>query len=93
MRIDGKPTIIVVLAAMGIMSLSLATQARGAEAQSYLDVVRKYADTIIEKGRDTYGPIHSGLILSALDRTTLQPLTTRPAAPAGVELSGRTRSV
>lgn len=49
-----------------------------------LAVVRRYADTMIDQGRDVYGPEKSGLLLSALDRTTLKPLTTCPAPPAGV---------
>jgi hypothetical protein len=47
----------------------------GAEPPDFLKVVRRYADTMIERGRDTYGPQKSGLLLSALDRTTLAPLT------------------
>jgi hypothetical protein len=49
-----------------------------------LDVVQRYADTMIERGRDIYGPHKSGLLLSALDRTTLAPLRVRPAPPAGI---------
>lgn len=89
MRTDGKPAIVGVIAAAGIMSLCLASQARGEDVPSYLDIVRRYADAMIERGRDTYGPVHSGLILSALDRMTLRPLTTRPAAPAGVRRADR----
>ena len=43
--------------------------ARGA-ATNFLEVVCRYAATMIEHGRDTYGPQQSGLLLSALDRTT-----------------------
>ncbi len=52
-------------------------------------VVQRYADTMIERGRDTYGPEKSGLLLSALDRTTLAPLTVRPAPPAGIRRGDR----
>src|SRR5262245_14985371 len=55
----------------------------------YIAVVYRYADTMLEKGRDTYGPQATGLFLSALDRATLAPLTNRPAAPAGVRESDR----
>ena len=55
----------------------------------YIAVVYRYADTMLEKGRDTYGPQKTGLFLSALDRATLAPLTNRPAAPAGVRESDR----
>lgn len=55
----------------------------------YIAVVYRYADTMLEKGRDTYGPHKSGLFLSALDRTALGPLTNRPPAPAGVREGDR----
>src|SRR5687767_13293423 len=55
----------------------------------FLQVVRRYADTMIERGRDAYGPQKSGLILSALDRTTLAPLKVRPAAPGGIRRGDR----
>jgi hypothetical protein len=57
---------------------------RAAEPGDLLGVVRRYADTMLDKGRDVYGPQKSGLLLSALDRQSLQPLTTCPAPPAGV---------
>jgi hypothetical protein len=60
-----------------------------AASTPYLRTVRRYADTLLERGRDTYGPIKTHLILSALDRDTLAPLTTRPAAPGGIRESDR----
>jgi hypothetical protein len=56
---------------------------------SYLDVVRRYANTMIKRGRDTYGPERSLLFLSALDREAVAPLTSRPAAPAGIRREDR----
>jgi len=53
-----------------------------------IGVVYAYADAMLQHGRDTYGPRKTGMLLSALDRETLKPLDTRPAAPAGV-LDGR----
>src|SRR6266540_3784048 len=44
----------------------------------FLPVVYRYADAMLERGRDTYGPQKTGLLLSALDRATLAPLTNRP---------------
>jgi hypothetical protein len=55
----------------------------------FLGVVRRYADALLERGRDTYGPQRSGLFLSALDRTTLGPLAARPAAPDGIRRGDR----
>jgi len=54
-----------------------------------LRVVRGYADAMIVHGRDTYGPQRSGLLLSALDRGTLELLKVRPAPPAGIRRGDR----
>src|ERR1041385_2265484 len=56
---------------------------------NFLETVRRYADTMIERGRDTYGPQKSGLLLSALDRTALAPLKVRPAPPGGIRRGDR----
>jgi len=58
----------------------------------FLPVVYRYADTLIAKGRDTYGPQKTGLFLSALDRAALAPLATRPPAPEGVQEGDRVGS-
>jgi hypothetical protein len=63
--------------------------AAGPPSSPYLGYVYKYADTMLEKGRDTYGPQKTGLFLSALDRTAMAPLTTRPTAPAGIRREDR----
>ncbi len=55
----------------------------------YLPVVYRYADAMLEHGRDVYGPQKSGLFFSALDRAALAPLTNRPPAPAGVPSTDR----
>jgi hypothetical protein len=55
----------------------------------FLEVVKRYADTMLTKGRDTYGPVKSGLFLSALDRRTLAPLEIRPAPPGGIRRGDR----
>jgi hypothetical protein len=56
---------------------------------AYIEVVRRYADTMIERGRDNFGLVKSGLLLSALERGTLSPLTIRPAPPAGIRRGDR----
>lgn len=56
---------------------------------SFLDVVRRYADAMIEHGRDIYGDQKSGLLLSAFDRSTLKPLTVRPSPPGGIRREDR----
>src|SRR5438105_15469090 len=72
-----------------LLFLIAAVRAEQPSAGDYLEVVRRYADTMIERGRDTYGPQKSGLILSALDRMTLAPLTVRPAPPGGIRRGDR----
>jgi len=69
--------------------LLTASSYAAAEPLSFYEVVRRYADTLIEKGRDTYGPQQSLMFLSALDRSTLAPLASRPAAPGGVRREDR----
>lgn len=56
---------------------------------SLLEVVRGYADAMIEHGRDVYGGKKSGLLLSALDRATLKPLAIRPTPPGGIRRGDR----
>src|SRR6267142_4542286 len=65
------------------------TRAGEQSANTYLNVLRRYADTMLDRGRDTYGPQKTGLLLSALDRMTLAPLTIRPAPPGGIRRGDR----
>jgi hypothetical protein len=51
----------------------------------FVSVVYKYADAMLEHGRER----QSGLLFSALDRTTLAPLTNLPPAPSGVRAARR----
>jgi len=64
---------------------------RGAEVPSspFLSVVYRYADAMLQHGRDTYGPQKTGLFLSALDRTSLARLARRPPPPTGVREGDR----
>ena len=55
----------------------------------YIGVVYRYADAMLEAGRDAHGPRATGLLLSALDRATSQPLAVRPPAPAGIREGDR----
>jgi hypothetical protein len=75
------------LAVAAIIALSANCVAN--PSTNFLAVVTAYADTMLEHGRDTYGPQKSGLFLSALDRMTLQPLTVRPAPPGGIRRGDR----
>ena len=55
----------------------------------FLDIVQRYADAMMEYATDVYGPVKTGLFLSALDRRTLKPLTIRPMPPGGVRRGDR----
>jgi len=59
------------------------------QTNCYLDVVRRFADTMIEHGRDKYGPIHTAMFMSVLDRKTLSPPSKLPPAPGGVRQGDR----
>lgn len=48
-------------------------ETRGGDSR-LLQIVRAYADTLIERGRDIYGDQHSPLFAEALDRRTLRLL-------------------
>src|SRR5512138_1953643 len=74
---------------LAILAGAVAASGAPVSPTNFLDVVRRYADAMIEHGRDTYGPQKSGLLLSALDRGTLSPLTVRPAAPGGIRRGDR----
>ncbi|MGH9363127.1 MAG: hypothetical protein ACRD2T_14545, partial [Thermoanaerobaculia bacterium] len=54
-----------------------------------LEVVRRYAEAMLDRGRDVYGERQGGLFLSALDRGTLAPLELRPAPPGGIRREDR----
>ena len=66
-----------------------AADAVAAVPTNFLQVVQRYADAMIEHGRDKYGPQQSGLLLSALDRTTMAPLKVRPSPPGGIRRGDR----
>lgn len=61
----------------------------GIPPSPFMNVVYNYANTMLEHGRDTYGPQKSGLFLSALDRKTVSILETRPQAPTGIRQGDR----
>jgi len=53
-------------------SVSQGEQAHIEKHRDYLAIVKAYADAMINAGRDTYGPEHSPLFASALDRHTMR---------------------
>ena len=56
---------------------------------NYLEVVQRYADAIVEHGTDNYGPEHSGMLLSIMDRKNLKPFNAMPKAPSGIRNGDR----
>jgi hypothetical protein len=72
-----------------VLAFALVGDVAQSASSDFLAVVRAYADTMIERGRDTYGPVKSGLLLSALDRTTPGLLQVRPAPPGGIRRGDR----
>lgn len=62
---------------------------QGTPSSPFITVVYRYADTMLQNGRDIYGPQQTGMFLTALDRETLSPLKIRPLAPAGVRDENR----
>ena len=60
--------IINLFAAVGL----LAKEAKGCQDDEYLDLVKRYADTVIEKGRDVYGPDKTPLFVDGIRVDTLR---------------------
>ena len=71
----------------GALAFSLLGFVGCAQAQptpDSLQTVRAYADTLIERGRDTYGAEHSPLFAATLDRENLTVFEKAPPAPGGI---------
>lgn len=66
------------------LAVGLGLTAGAAGGDPRLNLVRRYADTLIEHGRDHYGPVQSPLFASALDRGTLSLPARVPPAPEGI---------
>jgi unsaturated rhamnogalacturonyl hydrolase len=62
---------------------------RAEEKGRYLAVVRRFADAMMEHGRDTYGQLKTGMFMGVLDRTTLAPPVKLPGGPGGVRQGDR----
>src|ERR1044071_4227305 len=71
-----------------LLSTLISCGAQGAST-NFLAVVRGYADAMIERGRDVYGPQKTGLLLSALNRNPIGLLKVRPAPPGGIRRADR----
>lgn len=69
--------------------LSLLLQTSDGIAGPYLDLVRRCADTLIEKGRDRYGEVHTPLFMCVLDAETLNASREMPLHDGLVRTEGR----
>ena len=74
------PTLRFMLAALFTLPVAAGAQPKPVPRSPYLPLVYRYADTMLQRGRDGHGPHKTDLLLSTLDRTTLAPLTDRPLA-------------
>ena len=82
-----------ILPAVGFIFLlfvAIVGQSAAAEKQpDYLQIVKSYADALLEHGRDTYGTTHSPLIASALDRSKLSLMPEKPDRIEGIRNGDR----
>jgi hypothetical protein len=88
-RLRGSTTAGISLLVAGLSGAAAEPPKAPVPNSPYIGVVYRFADTMLERGRDNYGPKKTGLFLSALDRATLAPLTNRPAAPSGIREGDR----
>lgn len=58
-------------------------------ADDSLAVVKAYADTMLDRGRDVYGPVHSPLFATTLDRATHRIFAAEPPAIADIRSQDR----
>ena len=84
-----SPAVFICVAALIFPSAAAEVPKAPVPKSPYLPIVYRYADTMLEQGRDTYGPQKTGLFLSALDRSTVTPPTNRPPAPIGIRENER----
>jgi len=64
---------VTILLVLLCVALHVAAEESGAAETAnpdYLSIVKNYADTLIDKGRDDYGSVHSPLFAATLDRRT-----------------------
>jgi hypothetical protein len=54
-----------------------------------LEVVKDFAETMLEHGVDQWGEEKTGMLISMLDRSTLAPFANQPEAPGGVRETDR----
>ena len=68
-----KSQTLATIAIAVVMVLSIGVNAPADTGPDYLAIVKAYANTMIEQGRDTYGQEHTPLFAAGLDRKTFEP--------------------
>jgi pectate lyase len=64
---------LLLIAAVLIFSAGRAFCKSNPDADRYVNAVREFADNVLERGRDTYGPKQTPLFVDGLNVDTLQP--------------------
>jgi len=77
----------VIFAGILLLCAGFAKAQNGSD--EYLKAVQLYADTMIEYGRDRYGPVHSPLFAATLDSEKLELFPQRPPSIKGVREEDR----
>ncbi len=72
----GSAVIGRLLAAAALLACAASATAEtpAADSQRYLSAVRAFADSVLEHGRDTYGPRHTPLFVDGLQVETFEPV-------------------
>jgi hypothetical protein len=73
-------TVLILFAAVLVFPANGEGAPKPVPSSPYVGVVYRYADTMLQRGRDTYGPQKTGLLLSVLDRATFSPVNDRAVA-------------
>jgi len=88
--------ILVSLLVIGVVSTGKTIAAndeaieKAAQHVDYFHNVKQTCDALLEHGLDSYGPVKSSMIISMLDRFSLEPFDLLPPAPEGIRSQDRT---
>ena len=63
---------------------------QGTDPDDYFHSVKQTCDALLEHGLDKYGPVKTSMIISMLDRFSLEPFDSLPPPPEGLRSQDRT---
>lgn len=69
-----KLRVLLVVCCLGWFAHSAPAQENAPGSEKYLTAVRKFADTVLEHGRDTYGEKQTPMFADGLEAETLEPV-------------------